>query len=274
LIRVAGCEITASLGEAGVWDFKNNNSNNGQLISLTASLSALKLPARGDEFRDRRRQRDGNFPRDDQRGESRHAPARRPHDHHDLPKTRREPFCAPVLEPEMSGFIRADRYASKYVPLDWRTVNQDEEQARRIAWGLKAGEEAAIQAAAPGMAALIDGPCWLVPVPASDGSLGANLKLAVAIADLVPGARVKCALARVHPVESSCDRRLDGHIGLTIAQHAIIRTAGPMQALPVYFVDNVITTGTTIAASRRALGWGTGLAYADGSTWRNTRSRP
>jgi hypothetical protein len=41
--------------------------------------------------------------------------------------------------------------------------------------------------------------------------------------------------------------------------------------LPVYFVDNVITTGTTIAACRRALGWGAGLAYADASTPHNTR---
>ncbi len=44
-----------------------------------------------------------------------------------------------------------------------------------------------------------------------------------------------------------------------------------MQPWPLYFVDNVITTGTTIAACRRALGWGTGLAYADASTRRNTR---
>jgi hypothetical protein len=39
-----------------------------------------------------------------------------------------------------------------------------------------------------------------------------------------------------------------------------------MQFQPLYFVDNVITTGTTIAACRRALGWGIGLAYADAST--------
>jgi hypothetical protein len=45
----------------------------------------------------------------------------------------------------------------------------------------------------------------------------------------------------------------------------IIRTAGPIQLMPLYFVDNVITTGTTIAACRRALGWGIGLAYADAS---------
>jgi hypothetical protein len=162
-------------------------------------------------------------------------------------------------------------YAAKYVPLGYRTPNRDETDARRIAQELKAPTEQAIEIAAPAMAAFIDGPCWLVPVPASNGSLAANLALARAIAALVPGARIKCAVARAHPVESSCDRRLRGLPGLTIGQHAIRRTAGPMHPLPVYFVDNVITTGTTIAACRRALGWGTGLAYADASTPHNTR---
>ncbi len=50
------------------------------------------------------------------------------------------------------------------------------------------------------------------------------------------------------------------------AEHAIIRTIGPLEPLPVYFIDNVVTTGTTVEACRRALGWGTGLTYADAST--------
>jgi hypothetical protein len=54
-----------------------------------------------------------------------------------------------------------------------------------------------------------------------------------------------------------------GLFGLTVEEHAIFRTSGPMQFLPVYLVDNVITTGTTMAACRRALCWGTGLAYSD-----------
>ena len=64
-------------------------------------------------------------------------------------------------------------------------------------------------------------------------------------------------------MESSANRRRRGLPGLTVKQHAIFRTSGSRQRLPLYFVDNVITTGTTIAACRRALGWGIGLAYAD-----------
>ena len=162
--------------------------------------------------------------------------------------------------------MQTDTYAAKYVPLGQRTLTPDEITARRTAQQLKTVHEDAIHIAAAAMAALIDGPCWLVPVPASNRSLTANLALARAIAELVPGARVKCAVGRSHPVESSCQRRLRGLPGLTVDQHAIIRTAGPMQPLPVYFVDNVLTTGNTVAACRRALGWGTGLAYADAST--------
>ena len=156
-------------------------------------------------------------------------------------------------------------HAAKYVPIAYRTPNPEEIIARRTTRDLKTPTAAAIQIAAPEMAALIDGPCWLVPVPASNGSLTANLALARAIAEVVLDARVKCAIGRAHPVESSSGRRKRGLPGLTVEQHAIIRTGGPMQLLPLYFVDNVITTGTTIAACRRALGWGIGLAYADAS---------
>lgn len=159
-------------------------------------------------------------------------------------------------------------YVSKYVVLGSRTPSPDEILVRRIARELKVPTHEAINLAAPPMAALLDGPCWLVPVPASSGDLTANLTLAHAIASFLVGTRVKCAVARSHQVESSYERRKRGLSGLTIDEHAIFRTAGPMELLPVYFVDNVVTTGTTIAACRRALGWGTGLTYADASTRR------
>ena len=169
--------------------------------------------------------------------------------------------------------VNTDTYAGKYVSPRYRTPSPDEFNVRCTARDLKIPTDTAIQIAAPAMAALIDGPCWLVPVPASDGSLTANLTLASAIAEMVPGARVKCAIGRAHPVESSNTRRLRGLPRLTIEQHAIIRTTGPMKPLPVYFVDNVVTTGTTIAACRRALGWGAGLAYADASKSPNVLRR-
>jgi len=162
--------------------------------------------------------------------------------------------------------MQTDTYVTKYVPIRCRVASPEEITARHVARQLKIPTAAAIRIAAPQMALLIDGSCWLVPVPASNGSLDANLVLAQGIAEFLSNGRVKCAIGRAHPVESSAQRRLRGLSGLTIQQHAIIRTAGPMDPLPVYFVDNVITTGTTIAACRRALGWGTGLVYADASS--------
>jgi len=161
--------------------------------------------------------------------------------------------------------MNTDTYAVKYVPIGRRTPSPKEGIARRIAQDLKLPTAAAVLIAAAEMAALIDGPCWLVPVPASSGSLVANLALARSIAEFVPGARIKCAIGRAYPVESSSQRRLRNLPGLTMHEHAIVRTDGPIHLLPVYFIDNVITTGTTMAACRAALGWGIGLAYADAS---------
>ena len=36
-------------------------------------------------------------------------------------------------------------------------------------------------------------------------------------------------------------------------------------ALPVFLVDNVATTGATLAAARQVFGFGTGLVFADAS---------
>jgi hypothetical protein len=162
-------------------------------------------------------------------------------------------------------------YAVKYISPRTRPLTPEEARIRATAYALKRPTPQAITTAAPAMAALIDGPCWLVPIPSSSGSLEANFALSSAIAQYVPGARVKRAIARAHPVESSCRRRLRGLLGLAVAQHAIIRTAGPLAPFPLYFVDNVITSGATITACRQALGWGTGLIYADASSPCNTR---
>jgi len=160
--------------------------------------------------------------------------------------------------------------AVKYVSPRIRSLTAEETKTRDIAYALKKAEPEAVSVA-PAMAALIAGPCWLIPIPASNGSLDANIALARAVAALVPGAHVKLAIARSHPVESSTARRRKRMNGLQAHEHHFVRTGAPLNPLPLYFVDNVITTGNTIRAARAALGWGTGLAYADASSPFNNR---
>ncbi len=176
----------------------------------------------------------------------------------------------PSHAPDLAETTTHALYAAKYVSPCAHPLTLEEADVRATAYALKEPTPEALATAAPAMAALIRGPCWLVPIPASDGGLTANLILARGIAALVPGAHVKIAIGRTQPVESSTARRRRGEFGLTPEEHHIIRTADLMEPLPVYFVDNVITTGNTLRAARAALGWGTGLAYADASTRRNT----
>ena len=61
-----------------------------------------------------------------------------------------------------------------------------------------------------------------------------------------------CAVGRKHPVPSSCALRRAGQLGLEIGQHAMIRVAGPLPLAPLYFIDNVTTTGNTLYAARAA----------------------
>ena len=170
----------------------------------------------------------------------------------------KEPSCVVLVPPILA--------ARRYVSPRSRPITPDESESRRIAYALKRGEEIGI--AAREMAALLppDLPTLtIVPVPASTGSIEANLILARAIAaEYGPQARVVTALNRVEPVESSCARRRRGLPGLTAADHKFVRVGGWF-ALPVFLVDNVATTGATLAAASHALGFGTGLVFADAS---------
>jgi predicted amidophosphoribosyltransferase len=147
-----------------------------------------------------------------------------------------------------------------------RPITPDEAETRRIAYALKRGVETGIAAREMAELLPLDLPTLtFVPVPASTGSIKANLILARAIAaEYGPQARVVSALRRSVPVESSCARRRRGLPGLTAADHAFVRVGGWF-ALPVFLVDNVATTGATLAAARHAIGFATGLVFADAS---------
>ena len=165
-------------------------------------------------------------------------------------------------------------YARKYVSRRERPLTLADQDVRTVARSLKQAHGWAVALAAEEMANIIPVPCphWLVPVPNSQGDLTANDKLARAIARL-SGGRVKRAIRRTQPVESSCELRRRGFGPLPVSEHHIERTPELLQALPVFFVDNVVTSGNTIRACQMALGWGEGLVYADASTRHNQHFR-
>ncbi|MCE9615061.1 MAG: hypothetical protein K8T26_12355 [Lentisphaerae bacterium] len=166
--------------------------------------------------------------------------------------------------------------AHKYISPRARPLTPEEAEVRRIAYALKIPTAEACAAAARELAPLLDAAedagtaLVLMPVPASTGSVEANRQLAnVIAADLhrryARLAQVRVTVGRAQPVESSCARRLRHLDGLTEAEHDMIRLAGPLTATGTayYFIDNMATTGTTLAACRHALGFGDATVWAD-----------
>ena len=118
------------------------------------------------------------------------------------------------------------------------------------------------------VAALISGPCWLVPVPDSTGSTDANARLAHAIANHCPEAQIAKAITRTQAIPSQCDRHKHALGPIPPDQHHIARTRKTLTLRQTYLVDNVTTSGNTLQAARDALGFGAGLVYADAATKR------
>jgi hypothetical protein len=162
---------------------------------------------------------------------------------------------------------RTTKAARLYVSPRSRPLNPFEMETRGLSYLLKDHDcpEQAVHVAAREMAALIWGPCNLIPVPGHTGDTSANLRLARAIAGYVTGgATVFDILGRRGPVDSACDRHKRGLPPLAAADHQIIRTSPRLiPCRPSYLVDNVTTSGTTLAACRAALGFGSGLVFAD-----------
>ena len=138
-------------------------------------------------------------------------------------------------------------------------------EVRRIAYAIKDAtcSSADLDTAGREMAALISGPCWLVPIPNSRGSTDANTRLAHAIANHCPGAQIARALKRTQPIASQCERHKHALGPIPPDQHHIARIHKTLTLRQTYLVDNVTTSGNTMQAARDALGFGAGLVYAD-----------
>jgi len=152
----------------------------------------------------------------------------------------------------------------------------EQTETRRLAYSIKSTASPSIDfdTAAREMAALITGPCWLVPIPDSTGNTDANTRLAHHIARHVSanaagiGAQVVKAIYRTQPVQSQCARHKLALGSIAPEQHHLARNRKVLTLRQTYFVDNVTTSGHTLEAARLALGFGAGLVFADAATRR------
>jgi hypothetical protein len=149
-------------------------------------------------------------------------------------------------------------------------LSLEENETRRLAYAIKttASPTVDFDTAARDMAALITGPCWLVPIPDSTGNTDANARLASHIARHCPGAQVVKAILRTQPIQSQCARHKHALGPIPPDQHHLARTRKCLTLRQTYFVDNVTTSGHTIQAARIALGFGAGLVFADAASHR------
>jgi hypothetical protein len=155
-------------------------------------------------------------------------------------------------------------------------LSLEETETRRLAYAIKttASPCADFDTAARDMAALITGPCWLVPIPDSTGNTDANARLAHMIANHMasaagtPGAQIIKAIYRTQPIQSQCTRHKHALGPIAPEQHHFARTRKALTLRQTYFVDNVTTSGNTMEAARLALGFGAGLVFADAAPHR------
>ena len=164
--------------------------------------------------------------------------------------------------------LSAHRYVSSCAP-----SRSPEDVIHRLnAYALKnpAAPQELVDECARDMAALIHKErCILVPVPDHNGHTAVNTRLAESIALHARCSRVEVRdiLTRAEPVVSTCERHRRKLGPLPVEDHRIVtKHHQPFHLAPVYFVDNVATSGNTLAACAAALfGFGTGLVYADAS---------
>ena len=166
--------------------------------------------------------------------------------------------------------------ARKYKSLRQAPLSQAEAETRRLAYAIKEPRSPArdFETAACEMAALITAPCWLVPIPASDGSTRANTILAAHIARHRPGAQVAKALRRTRPIESQCSRHRRNLAATPPEEHHLKAALSSLCHRQIYFVDNVATSGNTMRAAHAALQRGAGLVFADAGNNSNPQDEP
>jgi hypothetical protein len=180
-----------------------------------------------------------------------------------------------------------------------------ESETRRLAYAIKdpRSPSADFDTVAREMARLITSPCWLVPVPDSNGSTRANAILCSHIARHVAArsaslsalgrgtegevsdsqlptinyqliCQIAHALRRTMPIFSQCERHRRNLPATPPTEHNLKATLWSLGNRQIYFVDNVATSGNTLRAAHAAMNRGAGLVFADAGNLAVRRSEP
>jgi hypothetical protein len=132
--------------------------------------------------------------------------------------------------------------ARKYPSQRNGQLSLEQTETRRLAYAIKtiASPSADFNTAAREMAALITGPCWLVPIPDSTGNTDANTRLASFIAGYMASAagtaQVVKAIIRTQPIQSQCERHKLALGPIPLEQHHFARTRKALTLRQTYFV--------------------------------------
>ena len=120
-------------------------------------------------------------------------------------------------------------------------LTPEEAETRRLAYAIKhpSADWTDYDTAGREMAALITGPCWLVPIPDSTGNTDANAKLAHAIARYCPAAQIVTAIQRMQPIQSQCARHKLALGPIPPDAHHLARTRKTLTLRQTYFRPQV-----------------------------------
>ena len=179
-------------------------------------------------------------------------------------------FVVPATEGYV--YLDAGHGIEMYVSPRWRELSERETHVRKVSCALKIPEKWALEEAAGTMATQIVEKSILIPIPDSTGDIRQNFQLAERIARVIR-VLVRPWLERNIMSSSSRTRRLMDRPGLRAHEHhlkrrisnrdqRVLKQFETQYGSKIVFVDNVMVTGATFEAARRAFGKGSGLAYA------------
>lgn len=153
-------------------------------------------------------------------------------------------------------------YVHDYLTRDDPEYNDEYKKIRDTSYAIKDKNNMDdIKLAAKEMASLVSPGNVLVPIPNSKGDTSANLVLANEISKLT-SSEVEDVLGIKAPKQSNRELAISGKDRLHPTKLGLVLTDKIKNANDVLFIDNVLTSGSTIRGAINLINGGNGLVYS------------